>query len=137
MIKYQVNNKISKNDLEQLYSSVGWFAYTNEMTNLTKAIDNSLLVITAWQDEKLVGLIRTVGDGYTILYIQDILVHPDFQNQKIGTTLMTMVLAKYPHIMQKVLLTEDAPNVRHFYEKFGFISCDKGNTVAFYKESEG
>lgn len=102
MIKYQVNNKISKNDLEQLYSSVGWFAYTNEMTNLTKAIDNSLLVITAWQDERLVGLIRTVGDGYTILYIQDILVHPDFQNQKIGTTLMTMVLAKYSHIRQKV-----------------------------------
>lgn len=135
MIDYKVNIQINTKDLKQLYSSVEWFAYTHDLETLQKAINNSLLVITAWNDDQLVGLIRVVGDGYTILYIQDILVHPDFQNKNIGTKLMTMTLTKYKKIRQKVLLTEEAPNVRHFYEKFGFVSGDKGSTVAFYKES--
>ena len=135
MIDYKVNIQIHTKDLKQLYSSVEWFAYTHDLETLQKAINNSLLVITAWNDDQLVGLIRVVGDGYTILYIQDILVHPDFQNKNIGTKLMTMTLTKYKKIRQKVLLTEEAPNVRHFYEKFGFVSGDKGSTVAFYKES--
>lgn len=80
------------------------------------------------------GLIRVFGDGQTILYIQDILVHPDYQDEKIGTCLMSNILQEYKDVRQKILLTEDAPDVRHFYEKFGFIFCDKGNLVSFYKE---
>ncbi|WP_338217400.1 GNAT family N-acetyltransferase [Companilactobacillus muriivasis] len=134
MIDYKVNSQIDIQDLKQLYSSVGWFAYTHDLETLEKAINNSLLVITAWNYDQLVGLIRVIGDGYTILYIQDILVNPNFQNKKIGTRLMTMTLAKYRNVRQKVLLTEEAPDVRYFYEKFGFVSGDKGNAVAFYKE---
>jgi len=135
MIDYKVNAQVDIRDLKQLYSSVRWFAYTHDLETLEKAINNSLLVITAWNDDQLVGLIRVIGDGYTILYIQDILVNPDFQNKSIGTKLMTMTLSKYKNVQQKVLLTEEAPDVRHFYEKFGFVSGDKGNVVAFYKET--
>lgn len=64
-------------------------------------IDNSLSVITAWENNKLIGLIRVIGDGYTIVYIQDILVHPNFQNKNIGTQLMTRILNKYKDVRQK------------------------------------
>lgn len=47
--------------------------------------------------------------------------------------LMTQVLEKYRDVRQKVLLTEEAPDVRHFYEKHGFRSCDNGDLVAFAK----
>ena len=134
MINYKENVQVEKEDFEKLYSSVGWIAYTNNLDVLDKAINSSLNVITAWDNEKLVGLIRVVGDNHTIIYIQDILVNPSYQNKKIGTQLMTMTLAKYKKVRQKTLLTEDAPDVRHFYEKFGFSSCDKGSSVAFYKE---
>lgn len=134
MINYKENVQIDKKDLDYLYSSVGWIAYTNDLDNLKNAIDKSLSVITAWDNDKLIGLIRVIGDGYTILYIQDILVHSDFQNKSIGTQLMTKILSKYKDVRQKTLLTEDASDVRHFYEKFGFTSCDKGSSVAFYKE---
>lgn len=134
MINYKENVQVEKEDLEKLYSSVGWSAYTNNLALLDKAIKNSLNVITAWENEKLVGLIRVVGDNHTIIYIQDILVNPNYQNKKIGTQLMSQTLEKYKNVRQKTLLTEDAPNVRHFYEKFGFSSCDKGSSVAFYKE---
>lgn len=134
MIHYKETAQITRKDLDYLYSSVGWLAYTNNLDRLKDAIDNSLSVITAWDNDKLIGLTRVIGDGYTIIYIQDILVHPDFQNKNIGTQLMSKVLSKYKDVRQKTLLTEDAPDVRHFYEKFGFTSCDKGSSVAFYKE---
>ncbi len=134
MIHYKENYQIDKSDLEKLYSSVGWAAYTKNLEVLEQAINHSLQVISAWNEDELVGLIRVVGDGFTIIYVQDILVHPDYQDKKIGTELMTKILDNYPEVRQKVLLTEDAPDVRHFYEKFGFTSCDKGNAVAFYKE---
>lgn len=134
MINYKESTQIDKKDLDYLYSSVGWIAYTDDLDGLRDAIDNSLSVITAWENNKLIGLIRVIGDGFTIVYIQDILVHPNFQNKNIGTQLMTRILNKYKDVRQKTLLTNEAPDVRRFYEKFGFTSCDKGNSVAFYKE---
>lgn len=134
MIVYKQDKKITQENLAYLYNSVGWISYTQNLEKLEKAISQSLVVISAWDNDKLIGLIRGVGDGETILYIQDILIHPDYQNQGIGNTLMSKLLAIYPDVRQKVLLTEEAPNVRHFYEKFGFTSCDKGQAVAFYKE---
>lgn len=81
------------------------------------------------------GLVRVVGDGLTIIYIQDILVLKSHQNQGIATHLMTRVLDKFKAVRQKVLLTDEAPDVRHFYEKNGFQSCDSGELVAFAKMS--
>lgn len=134
MITYQTNQPVSLKDSADLYTSVGWTAYTNDLERLKRALANSLTVITAWQDKQLLGLVRAVGDGETILYIQDILVRPTFQKQGVGSALMTKMLALHPNIRQKVLLTEEAPDVRHFYEKFGFISCDQRTLVAFFRE---
>ena len=124
---------IDSEKLMYLYQNVGWSAYTENLDLLKNAIGKSLDVITAWEDEKLVGLIRTIGDGLTILYIQDILVLKEYQKKGIGSTLLKEVLGKYKHVRQKVLLTEEAKDVRHFYEKNGFESCDKGTLVAFAK----
>ncbi|UUV98309.1 GNAT family N-acetyltransferase [Vagococcus luciliae] len=134
MIEYKKDCQIDSKNLKALYDSVGWTAYTQDLIGLEKAITHSLYVVSAWYKDQLVGLIRVVGDGYTILYIQDILIHPDFQREKIGTVLMRDVLETFKHVRQKVLLTVDAPDVRGFYESFGFESCDRGSTVAFYKE---
>jgi len=124
---------IDSEKLMYLYQNVGWSAYTENLDLLKNAIVKSLDVITAWEDEELVGLIRTIGDGLTILYIQDILVLNEHQKKGIGSMLLKEVLGKYKHVRQKVLLTEEAKDVRHFYEKNGFESCDKGTLVAFAK----
>ncbi|OQJ78092.1 GNAT family N-acetyltransferase, partial [Leuconostoc pseudomesenteroides] len=73
MINYQINQTIAKTDLIKLYNSVGWFAYTKTRVNLMAAVTNSLMVVSAWADNQLVGLVRVVGDGQTIIFIQDIL----------------------------------------------------------------
>ncbi|MCG1023598.1 GNAT family N-acetyltransferase [Sutcliffiella horikoshii] len=132
-IKFSRDKELKLEQLEKLYNDVEWFAYTQDLHVLHQAISQSLEVISAWDEEELVGLIRIVGDGVTIIYIQDILVLKAYQNQGIATQLMQEVLDKYAHVRQKVLLTEETPDVRHFYEKNGFASCDKGTLVAFAK----
>lgn len=133
MVIYQPSKEIDSNQLAALYNSVGWTAYTKDLEKLQHGIKQSLTVVIAWQDQRLIGLIRGVGDGATILYIQDLLLLPDFQNQGIGKELMDRLLDLYPNVRQKILMTDDAPDVRHFYEKCGFESADKGAAVAFYK----
>jgi GNAT superfamily N-acetyltransferase len=129
-----VNSKnINREQLERLYNDVEWYAYTRDLEVLQNAIEQSLEIISAWNGVELVGLIRIVGDGLTIIYIQDILVLNAYQNQGIATQLMERILKKYINVRQKVLLTEEAPDVRRFYEKNGFESCDKGSLVAFAK----
>lgn len=133
-MEYRDDHKIPQASLLALYESVGWSAYTQQPEKLMRALQGSLKVISGWEGETLVGLIRSVGDGETILYIQDILVLPAYQGQGIGGQLMEKMLASYPEVRQKVLLTEDAPDTRHFYEKWGFTSMDQGQGVAFFRE---
>ncbi len=58
----------------KLYASVGWTNYTEKPEMLKKAFENSLLILGAYDNDKLVGVIRVVGDGASVVLIQDILV---------------------------------------------------------------
>ena len=130
-IHYSENQTLNAENVKALYEDDQWTLYTKDMPRLMQAIDQSLSVITAWDRDRLVGLIRVVGDGLTIIYIQDIIVLREYQKEGIGSELMKQILAKYSDVRQKVLLTDDAPDVRQFYEKNNFRSCDQGELVAF------
>ena len=132
-INFIISKDIDIKQLEELYNDVGWSAYTQDLEVLKQAILQSLDVITVWNDDKLVGLIRAIGDGLTIVYIQDILVLNAYQNKGIASELLQRILNKYKNVRQKVLLTEEASGVRYFYEKNGFESCDQGLLVALAK----
>ena len=132
-INFSTIKDIDIKQLENLYNDVGWFAYTQDLKVLKQAVLQSLDVIAAWDNDKLVGLIRVVGDGLTIMYIQDILILNAYQNKGIASELLQRILNKYKNVRQKVLLTEEASGVRYFYEKNSFESCDQGLLVAFAK----
>lgn len=119
--------------LINLYNSVGWTAYTNDPATLQQAMAGSLYVATAWYGDKAVGIVRAVGDGQTIVYIQDILVNENYHRKGIATKLMEMLMVKYSNVRQKVLLTDDTPCTRGFYKALGFASADDGKLVAFTK----
>ncbi|RKQ30796.1 GNAT family N-acetyltransferase [Oceanobacillus halophilus] len=133
MIELKEDILLENEEIKRLYDDAQWTAYTNDMQKLIRAIQQSLKVVTAWHNNTLVGLIRAVGDGETILYIQDILVLKEYQRYGIGSQLMRQMLSSYENVRQKVLLTEEAKKVRAFYEKHGFNSCDKGTLVSFAK----
>lgn len=116
-----------------LYNDVSWSAYTSNPVQLENALNNSLKVWTAWEDDLLVGLARVVGDGYTIIYIQDILVLEAYQARGLGSQLLTTIFEEYQDVRQIILLTDATDKTISFYEKNGLTQVKKYNLVAFMK----
>ena len=114
-----------------LYKSVGWSLYVNQPEKLKQAYEHSLHVIGAYDGERLVGLIRVVGDGVSIIFIQDLLVHEEYHRQGIGTQLIVAILEKYKEVRQKALLTDDFHAQKAFYRKAGFMPISETKGICF------
>ena len=121
-IEIRIGNDLPADQLRELYDSVGWKAYTTgpRGKDLPKAIRNSTYVVSAWSGGRLIGLARGLSDDVAILFLQDVLVHPDYQGQGIGRHLVESCLARFAHVRSKVLLTDDQPGPLRFYESLGF-----------------
>ncbi len=130
-IDYKENYIPNINELLCIYGDAGWLNYTKKPTMLENAYKNSLFVLTAWENEKLVGTIRVVGDGYSIIYIQDIIVSKAFHRQGIGSELLKRVINKYKDVYQTVLLTDNDIKTVQFYKNFGLETSDKFGCVSF------
>jgi ribosomal protein S18 acetylase RimI-like enzyme len=115
-----------------VYESVEWAAYTNDESKLKRGLKNSHRVWGAYDDDDLIGILRTISDGETIVYLQDILVRPNRQRLGIGTQLMLKFLTEYEDFRQKVLLTDNTEAQRSFYESMGFILVGE-NLNAYYR----
>jgi len=126
----------SEAEVAELYRSVGWVYYVKHPEVLEKAYANSLCVLGAYDAGKLVGLIRCVGDGYTILFVQDLLVLPGYQRRGIGTALMQAVLEKYSHVYQLELATDDTEKTISFYRSLGFVPLRELGCCGFMKNGK-
>ena len=131
MITYKQNPQLDFQAVLDLYASVGWTGYSSHPEMLEKALEHSLLVLAAVYGDRLVGLLRAVGDGYSIIFIQDILVLPAYQRQGIGRNLLEQAISHFPGIYQLHLLTDNAEKTRSFYEALGFTAVDSLGCVAY------
>lgn len=120
-------------EIRQLYTEVGWTAYTENMQALEQGYKNSLLVLAAYENNELLGIIRTVGDGFTIIFVQDILVFPRVQRKGIGTALLKAVLDRYPHVRQIELTTDNTPKTVAFYKSLGFSEFSEIGCCGFMR----
>lgn len=102
-----------------LYASVGWTAYTDAPDVLHRGFERSLLTFAAYEGETLVGLARAVGDGETIVLMQDLLVFPQYQRRGIGTALMRAMMERFANVRQFQLLTDDTEKTLAFYRSLG------------------
>ena len=109
----------SEKEVLALYYAVGWTAYTDDPARLVSALQHSTWVLTARREGRLLGLARVISDGYTVAYLQDLLVVPDAQRSGVGGSLLDEVLRRCVNIRQVVLLTEAEDRQRLFYESRG------------------
>lgn len=121
------------NELLDLYRNVGWSNYYENPIMLENAIKNSLYLEAAYFNDELIGLIRVVGDGNSIIYIQDILVKQQYQRKGIGKRLIVDVITKYKNVYQKVLLTDNTEKTKLFYESIGFQEVSSIECISFIK----
>lgn len=119
--------------LLELYQDAGWKAYTNNPASLLSALQGSLDVDLLMDNNEVVGLIRTIGDGASIIYIQDLIIRSSNKRKGCGKTLINHILTKYSNVRQIVLLTELDESTTKFYESCGFVKDRTYDCVAYLK----
>ena len=122
-----------EDEILSLYRSVGWSAYTDHPDTLRKGFENSLLTLAAYRGGQLLGLLRAVGDGYTMVFVQDILVFPEHQRKGVGTALLQALLDRYRHVRKIQLSTDIPPKTIAFYRSAGFRELSEMGCCGFLK----
>lgn len=123
-VVYKSTKDFTEKQIEELFLSVNWLSgkYPRRLTN---ALKKSQTVITAWDEEKLIGLIRVLDDGGMVAYLHYLLVHPDYQGNGIATKLLTEVKNRYKDFLYINLMPDESKNIA-FYEKYGFKIIEDG-----------
>ena len=111
-------------DFNMLTESVGWGK--RESNIVEEALRNTLYSLCVYDENRLIGYGRIIGDKTIFLYIQDIMVTPKYQGKQIGTGIMYKLLEqvdRYKKVNPNIRTYLGASKGKEgFYEKFGFIS---------------
>ncbi len=120
MITIKKQEIVKLEDVLHLYQAVGWTNYTHQPQMLEQALSHSLVIYVALDGDAVVGLIRLVGDGFSSVFVQDLIVLPSYQRQGIGSSLMKEALKDYKDAYQVQLVTEETERTLEFYRFMGF-----------------
>ena len=120
MITIRKQEIVKLEDVLHLYQAAGWTNYTNQPQMLEQALSHSLVIYVALDGDAVVGLIRLVGDGFSSVFVQDLIVLPSYQRQGIGRSLMKEALEDYKDAYQVQRVTEQTEKNLGFYRFMGF-----------------
>ena len=129
MISVRKQEVVKLEDVSHLYQAVGWTNYTHQPQMLEKALSHSLVIYLAFDGDAVVGLIRLVGDGFSSVFVQDLIVLPSYQRQGIGSSLMKEALEDFKEAYQVQLATEETERTLGFYRSMGFEILSTYNCI--------
>lgn len=105
-----------------LRESAGWGGASEEQ--IEKGLANSIFTVAAMDGDRIIGMGRLVGDRYSIFYVQDLIVYPEYQGRGIGTAIMHRLISyvdenRLPGTFVTIGLMA-AKGKEEFYKKLGF-----------------
>ena len=121
-ISYKETKEFDVKDIEKLFLSVNWVS-GRYPEKLVRAMRNSTHVVSAWDKDRLVGLVRALDDGETVAFLHYLLVDPEYQGLHIGEELMKRILSYFENHLYVKIMPSDLKTVP-FYKKFGFQYYD-------------
>ena len=129
MITIKKQDIVKLEDVLHLYQAVGWTNYTHQPQMLEQALSHSLAIYVALDSDTVVGLVRLVGDGFSSIFVQDLIVLPIYQRKGIGRALMKEALEDYKDVYQVQLVTEQTERTLGFYRSMGFEILSTYNCI--------
>lgn len=113
-------NRPHQDDLFGLYNELGWADFLNiTPAQLHKAMEQSFIVISAYDNNKLVGTGRVVSDGIITAYICGVGVLPQYRRKGIGTEILNRLrLYCLERNIHTQLVCKD--DLVSYYSKMGF-----------------
>lgn len=125
-ISYKDTHVFKCSDLEDLFLSVEWSS-GHFPDKLVVAMKNFHTVYSAWDGDKLVGMICAMDDGIMNAYVHYLLVNPAYQGKTIGRTLVSMVKEKYEDYLRIAVIAYDEE--LHFYRDCGFVRSNDASPM--------
>ncbi|MBE6905518.1 MAG: GNAT family N-acetyltransferase [Ruminococcaceae bacterium] len=123
-ITYSDEKKFTQQEVQDLFLSVGWVS-GQYPRRLHKALMHSSTVFTAWDGNRLIGLVRLLDDSEMMAYMHYVLVHPGYQGHRIAGTLIEKAKEKYKNYLYIEVMPEESKNAT-FYQKHGFQLMENG-----------
>lgn len=117
-ITYKEIHDFRSEELERLFLSVEWSS-GHFPDKLIVAMKNFKTVFSAWDEDKLIGLISAMDDGIMNAYVHYLLVDPDYHGNAIGRTLVGLVKQKYKDYLRIAVIAYN--DELTFYENCGFV----------------
>ena len=125
--------KYKSSEILPLYEAAKWENYTSRPDMLAAAYESSLCTLAAYDGGRVVGVIRAIGDGASILYVQDIIVLPEYRRHGIGTLLANTLFERYRGCYQKVLLSDNTDASEAFFRSVGLYPAKEFGCTAFFR----
>ena len=125
-ITYTDSKNFSEKNLQELFQSVNWLS-ANYPDRLKRALDHCETVLTAWDQDRLVGLVNAIDDGELTAYVHYLCVNPLYQGQGIGKELLHRIKEKYKTYLYIILIAENESLIA-YYKQNGF-ACLNGRSV--------
>ncbi len=116
--EYKDIHEFGRDELERLFLSVEWSS-GHFPDKLAVAMRNFDTVFSAWDGDKLVGMICAMDDGIMNAYVHYLLVDPRYHSQGIGRRLVELVKEKYKDYLRIAVIAYN--DELHFYENCGFV----------------
>lgn len=135
VITYTDEKKFTKEQTQRLFLSVGWVS-GQYPERLHKALMGSSTVFSAWDGERLVGLVRVLDDTEMVAYMHYVLVDPEYQGRGIAGHLVGMVKQRYHDYLYIEVMPEESKNAT-FYEKHGFHIMEDGVAMQICNPENG
>ena len=134
MITYREFDADYIDEVIKIYEKAGWLAYLGDKEKLIRTFNNSLYILGAFEENKLLGFIRCVGDGEHIVYVQDLIVDVEYKRRGIGRELIEKVMNKYAHVRMFTLITDSADEVSNsFYKAIGLNKYNDNGLIGYFR----
>jgi N-acetylglutamate synthase-like GNAT family acetyltransferase len=123
-ISYRTNITPSVQQIIEVYNNSGLNRPTADVNRIAKMYENSNLIVTAWDGDKLVGVARSLTDFCYCCYLSDLAVAKNYQSSGIGKRLIEETATCIGD--QSMLLLLSAPTAMEYYPKVGFQKVENG-----------
>ncbi|MEF2737446.1 MAG: GNAT family N-acetyltransferase [Bifidobacterium choerinum] len=126
-ITYTDEKRFTQEQVHELFASVGWQS-AQYPERVHRALMGSDTVISAWDGERLAGLVRVIDDGEMLAYMHWVLVNPAYQGMHVGSSLVQRVKQRYADYMFLEVMPEESKNAP-FYQRQGFTLMEDGRAM--------
>lgn len=133
-IEYKLNPNLTDNEFIDILnrSTLGERRPVNDKECISGMLKNADIIIVATDNEKVIGVARSITDFNYCCYLSDLAVDEKYQKHGIGKKLMDMTQKQLNKKCKIILLS--APNATEYYPKVGFTQHTSAWTLASDKK---